>query len=319
MALFVFDFAADGQMHEADLHRPCPADHWRWVHFDLNDAATETDLRALVPASAAEILLQPETRPRSVIIAGAMIVMLRGANFNPGQQSDDMVALRIWATDTLVITLRHRAIFAVQDLRDALRGGMILPGGAGLLIAELIEGLVDRIEQVSLGLDDTVDSIEESVLVPGHDIDVLAPLPQLRRATIRLIRYLRPQSETLRKLEQRPPGAPPVLLTLPADRLHESANRAQRALEELDAVHHRLNALADHQYNRKADQLSRNGYGLSVIAAVFLPLGFVTGLFGMNVGGLPWTDTPLGFVIVCLGMAAAVALVILVLRLLRLI
>lgn len=123
------------------------------------------------------------------------------------------------------------------------------------------------------------------------------------------------QSETLRRLEARPPEA----LALPQDEIRESANRAQRALEELEAVHQRLDALADHQYAQKADQLSRNGYGLSVVAAIFLPLGFVTGLFGMNVGGLPFDDTPMGFAIVCFSMAGSVILVLLALRLLRLI
>ena len=34
---------------------------------------------------------------------------------------------------------------------------------------------------------------------------------------------------------------------------------------------------------------------LSVVAAVFLPLTFITGLLGMNVGGLPGLNSPLGF------------------------
>ena len=37
---------------------------------------------------------------------------------------------------------------------------------------------------------------------------------------------------------------------------------------------------------------------LSVVAAVFLPLGFLTGLFGINVGGIPLSDNPIGFGII---------------------
>ena len=36
-------------------------------------------------------------------------------------------------------------------------------------------------------------------------------------------------------------------------------------------------------------------YVLSVVAEIFLPLTFVTGLLGMNVGGLPGLDSPNGF------------------------
>ncbi|TNF18807.1 MAG: zinc transporter ZntB [Rhodobacteraceae bacterium] len=316
MALFVLDIDAEGRTRAGGLDAAVPEGHWRWVHFDLTAPGTEARVGQMVPPHAAEILLQPETRPRYLGQGEAMILILRGANFNPGQQSDDMVSLRLWAEAGLVITLRHRPVFAVRELQGELEAGARLAGGPGMLVAELVERLVDRIEQVSLALDDDVDDLEEAIVEPDCDPDILKPLPQMRRAAIRLIRYLRPQSDTLRKLEARGPEGP---IALPPAEIRESANRAQRALEELDAVQHRLTALADHQYAQKADQLSRNGYGLSVVAAVFLPLGFVTGLFGMNVGGLPWTDTPAGFLIVCLGMAGAVALVLAVLRLLRLI
>jgi len=316
MAIFVLDIDPEGRAHAGGLDAAVPEESWRWVHFDLTAPGTDARVGQLVPSHAAEILLQPETRPRYLARGEATILILRGANFNPGQQSDDMVSLRLWAEDGLVITLRHRPVFAVRELQAELEDGVALTGGPAALISELVERLVDRIEQVSLKLDDDVDDMEEAILDPDCDPDVLKPLPQMRRAAIRLIRYLRPQSETLRKLEARTTEGP---IALPPEEIRESANRAQRALEELDAVQHRLTALADHQYAQKADQLSRNGYGLSVVAAVFLPLGFVTGLFGMNVGGLPWTNTPSGFLIVCLGMAGAVAVVLAALRLLRLI
>lgn len=37
-------------------------------------------------------------------------------------------------------------------------------------------------------------------------------------------------------------------------------------------------------------------YVLSVVAVVFLPLGFLTGLLGVNVGGIPRSGSPYGFV-----------------------
>jgi zinc transporter len=41
--------------------------------------------------------------------------------------------------------------------------------------------------------------------------------------------------------------------------------------------------------------MNKNLYMLSVIAAVFLPLGFLTGLLGLNVGGVPGVDNPAAF------------------------
>ena len=46
-----------------------------------------------------------------------------------------------------------------------------------------------------------------------------------------------------------------------------------------------------------SEQLNQRTYVLSVVAAIFLPLGFLTGLLGINVGGIPGADSPLGFVV----------------------
>ena len=41
-----------------------------------------------------------------------------------------------------------------------------------------------------------------------------------------------------------------------------------------------------------------------MIAAIVLPLSLLSGVFGMNVGGMPWLEHPGGFWIVCAGMVA---------------
>jgi zinc transporter len=48
-------------------------------------------------------------------------------------------------------------------------------------------------------------------------------------------------------------------------------------------------------------------YVLTVVATIMLPLGFLTGLLGINVGGIPGAENPWGFIAVCLALAALVA------------
>ena len=60
--------------------------------------------------------------------------------------------------------------------------------------------------------------------------------------------------------------------------------------------------MQDELRNRIADQQGMRMYVLSMVTAIFLPLSFLTGLFGMNVGGLPGTDSPQAFTILIAGM-----------------
>jgi len=83
------------------------------------------------------------------------------------------------------------------------------------------------------------------------------------------------------------------------------------SVEGLAANHDRLMAAQDHLDTQQANQIGRNGYILSIVAAIFLPLGFLTGLFGMNVAGLPGTEWPLAFAALSGAMiAVAIALIV---------
>ena len=61
----------------------------------------------------------------------------------------------------------------------------------------------------------------------------------------------------------------------------------------------RAQIVKDELSNALSDEMNRNLYQLSLITAIFLPLGFLTGLLGINVGGIPGAETPTAFWIFC--------------------
>jgi zinc transporter len=60
--------------------------------------------------------------------------------------------------------------------------------------------------------------------------------------------------------------------------------------------------------------MNRNMLILSVVTAVFLPLGLVTGLLGINVGGIPGEQSEIAFFVVCGLLVALAALQIYIVR-----
>ncbi|ADV47301.1 CorA family divalent cation transporter [Nitratifractor salsuginis] len=62
---------------------------------------------------------------------------------------------------------------------------------------------------------------------------------------------------------------------------------SKAAMEKLDNLH-------DFYRTKVDERMNRNMYWLTIISAIFLPLTLVTGFFGMNTGGLPYTDDPNG-------------------------
>ncbi|SHF46959.1 zinc transporter [Litoreibacter ascidiaceicola] len=281
---------------------------FQWHHFELGDPKLPDWLSANVPDIAASALTQSETRPRCDRLGDGVILNLRGVNLNEGQDVEDMVSLRLWVTSDMIVTVRMRRIFALEDIRKQIAEG-IGPETVGEFLTLLVTGLTDRIENTALRLTSATDDMEDAVLEGGRED--LAGLGPLRHTTIKLRRYIGPQKDALVKLAALDS---PVLTEADKLQLREPANRMALALEALDAVRDRLLGLQDHLDIQASLSQGRNGYVLSLIAGVFLPLGFLTGLFGMNVAGLPGTEWPMSFALLCIAMVAVAAALVAVFK-----
>ena len=265
---------------------------YRWLHFDTAEEALEIWTEEFLPSSAHTALRQAETRPRCTHVEEGLILNLRGVNLNPGEEADDMVSLRLWVTKGLIVSARIRKVWALDELRQKMERGEA-PKSVDLFLAELTFGLTQRIERIAVKLEEEADAIEEDALARPKDAGAI--LAQCRQSVIKLRRFIRPQKEALVALadNQAWPLDPRA-----AALLSETANKTTRTVEALDATHDRLLATQDHLDILHASALGRNSYVLSVVAAIFLPLGFLTGLFGINVGGMPGVESPMGFWIV---------------------
>ena len=91
-------------------------------------------------------------------------------------------------------------------------------------------------------------------------------------------------------------------------RLRESADRTTRFIEDLDLARERAVVVQEELLSRLSEKMDRTMYVLSIVAAIFLPLGFLTGLLGINVGGIPGADFKGSFLIFCIFLVLIVGL-----------
>ena len=311
MPICVFDIAPDGTAQATTLSAATHDGHYRWCHFDLADPELHGFLSAHVPDIPAASLTASETRPRCDAYEDGLILNLRGVNLNEDGPADQMVSVRMWVTPQMVVTVRMRRVFALNTLREeaeAGRGPSTPMGFVGALTASLMGRVRDTVFDLGQRVDDMEDLlIEETHVLP-------ADLAEQRRMAIRFRRYLGPQRDALLSLVD---VRTDMMSKGQRARLREQANLGKLAVEELDSLVSRMTAVQDHHSAEISRQQARNGYVLSLVAAVFLPLGFVTGLFGVNVGGMPGVQSPFGFAILCAALAAMVVLVLWFLRRMR--
>lgn len=296
----IIAFVFDGKGHVRPLDMEgvrawTPEQGMLWSHFHLGATETGEWLRggANLPSLVAEALLAGETRPRASVSGDGAIVTLRGVNLNPGADPEDMVSVRMWVDEHRLVSTRRRKLLSIQDAAASLQDQPVT--GTADLLLRIASRLTDRMGDVIDALEDRVAELEESVMA-RPDPSVRTTLSELRREAIALRRYLAPQREALARLQVEPPA---FFTELDRMRAREINDRLVRLIEDLDAVRERAAVVHEELVSRLSDELNKRMYVLSVVAALFLPLGFLTGLLGINVGGIPGAENPYSFWIFC--------------------
>jgi zinc transporter len=269
-----------------------PEDGLLWVHFDYSceDSVNWIKSHAGLDTLVVNSLLAEETRPRCDEIADGIVINLRGVNSNPDSIPEDMVSIRVYTDGRQIISTRKRRLLSIQDIIQQLQQGKG-PKTSADFLALLTHRLTERMSTIVSSLEDEVDALEEQIVervVSSERSKLIA----LRRRVIMLRRYLSPQRDALTRLTTEHVDwlTPDIRLAI-----RETTDRLSRYLEDLDSCRDRAAVVFEELTSRMSEEMNKRMYVLSVVAALFLPLGFLTGLFGINVGGIPMAENPSGF------------------------
>ena len=262
---------------------PAEGDLWLALDYSYPDAAAWLESRSGIDPLAREALTHADPRPRAVPHDDNLMLIVRGINQNLDATPEDMISVRAWVEPHRIITMRHRISRSLQSLAaDADRGKG--PRDAADVTTMLVERIVEHVATRVDSLGDEISAAEERIVVETRG-ELRGQLADYRRRAIALRRFLAPQREALTKLAT-------VSLTwldeAHRDRIAESADRMMRTVEELDAARDRAAVTQEELSSRQAEMTNQRLYVLSMITAVFLPLGFVCSLLGVNVGGVPF-------------------------------
>ncbi|ATA23862.1 zinc transporter [Brenneria goodwinii] len=269
--------------------KPC------WLHLDSTqrDSADWLTETSLVPDSVRDALLGESVRPRVTRLGEGTMITLRSINRNENARPDQLVALRVFITDSLIISTRRRKLAAIDEVLDDLKEGHG-PTDSGSWLVSIAEALTDHAS-------DFIDDLHESIIALEEDLlEQKTPqqgeLALIRKQLIVLRRYMTPQRDVFSRLSVE---KFPWMQDDDRRRMQEIADRLGRGLEDLDASIARTTVLSDEVTTLMTDAMNRRTYTMSLLAMVFLPTTFLTGLFGVNLGGIPGNNSSLGFITFC--------------------
>ncbi|MGZ8998453.1 MAG: CorA family divalent cation transporter [Allosphingosinicella sp.] len=250
-----------------------------------------------IPDVAANALVAAETRPRCERIEDGAIVNLRGLAAVELEDADRLVSLRMWVRRGKVDSLTRHPLAATEAVIKLMDRGAILDPGD--LVAAFAREISRQLDPQVADLGDSLDDCESS-LEARNIYRLRAPITRIRSEAIAFRRFVAPDRDALVALA----GFDFDWLD-EDDRLHirEAADRFSRMAEELEAVRERAALLHEQLTDLRAEEIDQRSLLISVVAFIFLPLTFITGLLGMNVEGIPYAHSHWSFwgvVIFCL-------------------
>lgn len=291
--------------------------HLLWLHFNLADSRAlqwlaQAELHA--PEQARGLLLSKDTYQQLHTSEDSVFGVISDLLRDIDDVTDQTGYLRFLMTERMLISGRHHALCAVDATRRALEGGRRIDSAAALL-ESIVENVADTMDNLADRLAVALDEVEEQVLSENTN-DMLQRLGRLRRTCVRLHRQLSGLRLVFLRLEQKGVADVKPGLKLRAGRL---AQRLQELDHQIIEMRERSRLLQEELQLQIEAQGNESLRVLSVMTALLLPPTLVTGIFGMNVKGLPLTTDDTGFLWAALMIASSSVTAFLVMKRLRLI
>lgn len=274
------------QITDGDVNQMHPS-HWYHCLRDAPDLKPWLESNQL-PASVIESFLAEDTRPIfEQYDDDNFLLILRGVNLNANAHPEDMLSIRILYFKGSLITTRRIPSKTVATLREQLAAGK---GPKSL--ADLVVNIMDGLNR---NIDNYLVNIEDKMAVFDDQVELSEELMQTHKALFKIKRFVKPQLYAIDDFQ----NSDNELAQQKNLRLRHSVNTITRINESLDFFLGELEMIKGELRQYHAERMNQNTYLFTVLAVIFLPTSFLTGLLGVNVGGIPGTENTLAFATFC--------------------
>ena len=268
-----------------------PDGGYLWLHLNLAHAGALPWLRrnAALAESFDEAQQQGSRSSRIERVGEHLFAVLNDVTFDFAFDVGDVSTLWMQVSEHLVLSVRRAPLRSVDRLRMAIKRGD-RPRSSVALLDHLLRDQADELQRIVRQATERVDDIEDALLAgrhAGHGSEVAA----LRRLMVRLQRLLAPEPSALLRMLSNPPE---WVAERDKQQLQQASEEFALVLRDIQALQERIRAVQDETSARVAQENNQTLYVLTMVTVLALPINLISGLFGMNVGGLPLLAHPHG-------------------------
>ena len=210
--------------------------------------------------------------------------IVHGVNYTVESDIVATTELAIFLGPNFVVSSHDYPLYSVQLVSGLIESdGRPMKRGSDFLVYTIVDTLVNNVMPTVDAMNDVTQDIEEEVIRHPQQ-STLEAILKLKRSTLRLHRVMLPQKELLNRLSRRE-------FTVIGD---EAAVFYRDIYDHIVNIEDLIQTLRDRADNALATHLSSVANRqnetmrvLSIVATIFLPLGLLAGVYGMNFEYMP--------------------------------
>jgi len=304
-------YSAETVSEYDDLEAARDADGTTWVHLAQPDHATVervTEVFDLHPLTIEDV--RNDVRPKTEEFDRYTFVLLKTATLRRGETTfeeeirDEPVG--VFVGDDWLVTYARGPAEAIDRVRAAVERGdeRLLHRGPDFTAYRVIDVVVDEYFDLLDTIEDTIESIEEAVLV-STDAQPIEELHSVRRELLSFRKLAWPTREAVGVLAR---GDPDHVQEQTEKYFRDVYDHLVQLVDLTETYRDLASGARDIYLNTLSQSTNEVMKVLTVVATIFIPLTFVVGVYGMNFGDSPFNMPELGWTYaypaVMLGMAA---------------
>ena len=230
-------------------------------------------------------VINPDVRSARVEDFGEYIfVNARSVDYTAESEVVQTTDMGMFIGQNFVVTIHNSDMPSVEAVKQLVEiDGRPMIKGPGFFAHALFDALIQAILPTLDRMVDRADAIEEQVLT-DPDQSALIALMSLKRSCLSLNRALAPQREVLNRLGRREFDVIGHGVDLYFRDLADDLVRVQASN---DVIRERADTSLATYLSVVGNRQNEIMKVLSIVATVFLPLGLIAGLFGMNFDNMP--------------------------------
>lgn len=293
-------------------------DAWRqdtdtWIWLDIHDEAADIEASILQDDFAVHPLaIQDAQRsrhpPKIESFAESTFILLKGLSGNAGELRFATYQMAMFVGERFLVTRRS----GPSPFTDALYEQAAQPDGAGLadspsaVALRLCRRMVDAYLAILLSLEPRLEALEVEIM-ENPDDSILAELLAYKTELKKFRRVFLYHQQVFGVLKS---GVYPAI---EAEREHEIIDvyEQQERASSLAVLYYEMASdLADGYISVASHRLNQIMKILTVVMAIFVPLSFLAGIYGMNFENMPELHSRSGY-FVLLGIMFTIVVVLL--------